>query len=1148
MMLTCKTSRQPAQTANAQYAIRVSVCLLLAILALIESGTAFAQSSQCSAENAVGRIVSVENSVRVLGKDDTSTDSAGRDFGSLGDAERLICPGDQISVGRNSRAGVVLFEMNSVLRLDEYSFFIVNAVPPRQPASNKLLSAMAQDGPDVIDSVVEFCRRNLERSWLELKKGSLRLFTTQPQRLNIRTPHLNASVEGTEFLITTSVEEDRVSVVDGKVGVCNKHGSELANSGEEVVAVAGKSPQKVVEPLNASQWTLYYPPLLSQEIQTDAIKHAYELIISGQAQQAMELLGDDTNAVDLALRSVVKVSQNAQDEAARLADLAIRTNSESGTAWIAKSYVSQSRFKLKTALEDVENARKNSPDNVFIEARYAELLLSTGNPHKAYDVARVAASLDPEESRVHTVLGFVQANRGSLDAAKKSFLDAISNDESDPLPRLGLGLINIRQNDLVEGRRIIETAVGLYPENSLLRSYLGKVYALLGRTSQAREQYDIAIRYDKLDPTPHLYYAFLEQSVGLPLAALTSLQNAISNNDNRAVYRSRLDLDEDLATSTASSARIYQELGFDHLALLEGAKSLAIDPTSYSAHRFMADAYLTRPRHEVARVSELLQSQLRQPLNNNPAQVNLSDSELGAYSDSGPYSISVNEYSRLFSRDGLSGNAALEFGSDNSLAQELQLSALHGNTSATFTAFDYTTDGDRQNSDFAATLYGFMAQQRLGTRGNFQFEFKNIDSEFGDRFYGFDSSESDNLIHSEVSSDIARLGLHYRISPSQNILINVGGASRKELDVLVEDGQIFFTEADGKFDGLLFEAQYDRTTENATLIAGVGQARQDRNAILFPGTDFEFIDNDDVIHNNGYVYVFNSIGIDNGNEIDLVAGASYDNFSSEEKTAFDTEKLNPKFGLSYQTGPTTFRLAAFRVLQRTLTSNQTLEPTNIVGFNQFYDNQDSTVIRTYAAGVDSSFSFGLAGQSIEPSLGIAYASQRLSIVEGSADLRGEWHDDLLTSYVYLPMNSWSIGFELEHQHLEREPGYETLDFIRTADSTRARISVDHFTAQGVRLGVSSDILYQSGDFVDRIAYLVNGSDAPLEIVSSTQRDVTISTHLVVPMNNFTRFDGSVALSIDNLLDEKVNHQDIDPLNSRYSNGREVSIQVGVRFM
>jgi len=45
--------------------------------------------------------------------------------------------------------------------------------------------------------------------------------------------------------------------------------------------------------------------------------------------------------------------------------------------------------------------------------------------------------------------------------------------------------------------------------------------------------------------------------------------------------------------------------------------------SNYSAHRLLADTYAALPRHEIARVSELFQSQMLQPLNTTPIQPSL---------------------------------------------------------------------------------------------------------------------------------------------------------------------------------------------------------------------------------------------------------------------------------------------------------------------------------------------------------------------------------------------------------------------------------------------------------------------------------------------------------------------------------------------
>jgi Tfp pilus assembly protein PilF len=74
------------------------------------------------------------------------------------------------------------------------------------------------------------------------------------------------------------------------------------------------------------------------------------------------------------------------------------------------------------------------------------------------------------------VLGFAYLTEVKTDFAAAAFERAITLDSADPLPRLGMGLAQIRDGDLESGGRNVEIAASLDPENALVRSYLGKVY------------------------------------------------------------------------------------------------------------------------------------------------------------------------------------------------------------------------------------------------------------------------------------------------------------------------------------------------------------------------------------------------------------------------------------------------------------------------------------------------------------------------------------------------------------------------------------------------------------------------------------------------------------------------------------------------
>src|SRR5207249_10449158 len=99
-------------------------------------------------------------------------------------------------------------------------------------------------------------------------------------------------------------------------------------------------------------------------------------------------------------------------------------------------------------------------------------------------------------------------------------------------------------------------------ESSLIRSYLGKAYYEEQRDSLAETQFELAKTRDPKDPTPWFYGAILKQSASRPVEALRDLQTSTELNENRAVYRSRLLLDQDQAARQVGVARAYRILGF----------------------------------------------------------------------------------------------------------------------------------------------------------------------------------------------------------------------------------------------------------------------------------------------------------------------------------------------------------------------------------------------------------------------------------------------------------------------------------------------------------------------------------------------------------------------------------------------------------
>ncbi len=912
------------------------------------------------------------------------------------------CAGDSIQLGQHSRAGLLL-RNQTVLRLDQGTTIVLPEIEEEKPI------------------------------WLELIRGAAHLISNIPYRLKVKTPFVNAAIEGTEFAMRIKEKASHIWVFEGNVVAENMHGRlSLANS-DAAVAEAGKAPVTMitVRPRDAVQWALYYPPIIDYrpEVTTNPIiQQAINLYRAGQIAQAIAIIEkvpdkhrdsryfnlraalllsvgrveqarndidqghilEPDNGTALALLSIIALAQNDKEKAMDLARVAADMDPRSPTLQIALSYAYQAAFDIEKARDSIKKALALSPDDPLAWARFSELELSLGELDNALEAAKKAAALDSELPRTQMVLGFAYLTQIDLDQATVAFKRAIELDPAAPLPRLGLGLVKIRRGDVEEGAREIEVAAILDPDNSLVRSYLGKAYYEEKREGVASREFAIAKELDPKDPTPWFYAAIRKQTENRPVEALHDMQKAKELNDNRAVYRSRLLLDDDLAARSASLGRIYNDLGFQQLGLVAGWRSVNTDPSNYSAHRLLADNYAALPRHEIARVSELLQSQLLQPINITPVQPNLAERNLLILEGSGPSNASFNEFNPLFTRNRLTLQASGVFASNDTLGDEVTHSGVWNKFSYSLGQYHLETDGFRENNDLEQDVYNVFAQASLSPKLSVQTEFRHSDIEHGDLNLGL--GQPNRIFRRNKHTNTFRIGGHYALAPHSDFISSIIYQNEKEK-------QEFAPGITSKVDseGYIAELQYTYHVPRFDIIMGNGYYEVDNDITSFD----EYVTR----HKNGYVYSH----IRFPNQVTWLVGVSYDSLDNGPFGKF--RQTNPKLGIIWDvTSNTTLRLAAFRTLKRALLTDQTIEPTQVAGFNQFFDDLNGTESKRYGIALDQKFMSNLYG-----GLEASKRELKIPVFRGRPPTQ-DWEEKLYRAYLNWtpdPRVALSVTYELE---------------------------------------------------------------------------------------------------------------------------------------
>ena len=1070
-----------------------------------------------------------------------------------------VCEGESVQTKSRSRAAVILQASSQVIRLDQNTTVRI-----------------------IVD------RPEGQRSFIDLLQGIIRLFNPIGRQLDVRTPFVTAGTEGTEFFVSYSpqTEETRAGVMEGLVRV-TRGGDFVTLAASQAVVAPRMGPLQRLDivPADAVRWSIFYPPAMwalppAEEMaldprvarawqawragnlqqfatQLDAVppilpppavapldarsllRLAALLLIAGQVEEAeaavtQAALTNTTAPLISALRAVIAVARNRTDQALALSEGAVVASQQSGDqtavigAAIARSYALQSAFRLPEAREILETVE--STDDPLVFARLAELDLSLGDNRAARREAQHANQLAPSLSLTSSILGFAALANFDFAAARTAFERAAAQNPGDPLPHLGLGLVAIRSGrlftigypNLEEGRRELVIAVALDPENAVARSYAGRTYAEFRLYPDAFREWTLAEAADPNDPTAPLYRAFAERSLNRPTQALRDIERSIALNDNRAVYRSRLLLDQDLATRTADLAAVYRDLGFDQLALSEGYNSIVADPSNPGAHRLLSETYLALPRHETASDSELLQSLLLQPLNVQPLRPRLAREGLGLLDLGGPSRIGFNEFSPVFASNGLSVLADAFGGTQGTYGENLVLSGIWQNYSFSVGQFHYRTDGIRDNNQLQRNIANALFQVALTNRASLFAEYRHSRLTSGDTGFLFDPNNysTDSRAIEELSQ--YRLGGRLDVSPGVTL---VGVWTRQDA-IAAENYPAFDFSINIDGTGDLGEVALYLTRVEFNAIAGGGYF-DGRRAGAFSDVPFPFLD-EDTTHANAWVYTTISLV----ESLRFTLGASYDSARRDDAIgdSIQHDQFNPKVGFVWEIAPgSLLRAAYFEGVKRTIVGGQTIEPTQVAGFNQLYDDIDFTKARRWGVGFDQKFGGRLFA-------GIEWSQRRLSVpFVGDATFEQDWQEDLARSYIgWIISDYFAANFSLQWERLVRDPMASTLNDIADTHIMRVPLEFRYFDPSGLSAFLRTTFVNQRGNFRDLMGAVFSGQ----------------SSFAVVDAGIGWRIPGRPivgTLQIKNLFNTGFHFQDSDPTNPAFLPRRFVMGRVTFSF-
>ena len=247
--------------------------------------------------------------------------------------------------------------------------------------------------------------------------------------------------------------------------------------------------------------------------------------------------------------------------------------------------------------------------------------------------------------------------------------------------------------------------------------------------------------------------------------------------------------------------------------------------------------------------------------------------------------------------------------------------------------------------------------------------------------------------------------------------------------------------------------------------------------------------------------------------VTITVGLSVDYLSGDLERE---DQVNPKFGVTWNPLPgTTVRAAVFRVLKRTLITDQTLEPTQVAGFNQFFDDPNRTEAWRYGVAVDQRFTETIFG-------GVELSKRDLTVpFLGLADpanpvvTDGDWEEWLARVYLFWAPHPWvalRTGYVFER--FEREAG--SAGGFTDLDTHRVPVGISFFHPSGIGASFTATYWNQEGTFERGVQehFLQSGQD------DFWLLDAAISYRL-------PKRWGFITVGVTNLLDTNFKYYDVD---------------------
>ncbi len=437
--------------------------------------------------------------------------------------------------------------------------------------------------------------------------------------------------------------------------------------------------------------------------------------------------------------------------------------------------------------------------------------------------------------------------------------------------------------------------------------------------------------------------------------------------------------------------------------------------------------------------------------------------------------------------------------------------------------FHYQSNGYRENNDLQNDIYNLFGQMAVTPELNLQAEYRHRETTNGDLNSIFNGNFS-KYRRQGLDQDVGRIGVNYAPSPQLNVIASMIYADRN--NTISSNSPDSYVKYETISKNYQQEIQLRYKTDNFNLITGLGAFSVDYSS-----------------------YSFYTIGAEEGYQEDYATGAQnigygYANIRLPENViwtigvsdqlmediAANLHEINPKLGVQWALSEQiSLRAAAFKVVTSPINATyQTIEPTQVAGFNQSFDDSPATVSKNYGVALDVRFTNQLFG-------GLEAFRRDLDVPFGTLDVPqfyevDQQQIDQYGAYLYwMPSQRWAVKAAGLYENFEVKEGLLPLLFLMPPMPSQLRtitlpLDIQYFDPSGFFAGLGMVYVNQRAQFADPQSF------NPVDPSSSNL------SFLPMQSENFTLLNaglgyrlpkrwGLVALQVNNLLNKEFHYQD-----------------------